>query len=352
MPGLRSLVPVCVLALALGGCDGLLAPRSEGPAPAPAWFLHPPQQPGMLFAVGSAEAGNRALALARAHQDLVSQLRLTIRSQAQRNEEYASQDATGTNRAERLAQQARSEVQTKASAEDLPGVTVAEQVDTSTACYLLIRLDRQAWAADLRERLAGLDARLPGEVAAITALPTATPREQLAAAGVHIRRLLPLLVERDEYLTRLRTALPGTAMPADPIDRAGLDRRLQNLLAGLTVSLPADPSVKPLEGQLIESLRGIGLRTVAADQNGIMQLPLVLTLRSERIGDMIKLDGQLTGSLRLAPEAGGTQLGGISISERASSSREDVARERLQQKLARRLATDLDARLSRMLAGD
>ena len=247
---------------------------------------------------------------------------------------------------------ARSDIQSKASAEDLPGVTVVEHVDQRDAVYVLLRLDRVAWANDLRAHIATLDATLPTESAAVLALPTTTPVQRLTAAGQHIRRLLPLLVERDEYLTRLRTALPGTAMPAEPINRAALDRHLQALLAELTVTLPDDPSVVPLKTQLIESLRRVGLRTVPAGHVGVLQLPLKLTTRAETIGGQVKLDGQLNGSLCLAPEAGGTQLGGIALTERASSTNEDVARERLYQKLAKRLADDLDQRLSKMLAGN
>ena len=346
---MKPVLAVVALGLLLAGCDGGLG-RPATPAGPPAWYGHPPQEAGMLHAVGA--AADRETALSRARRDLVSQLRLSIRADATSTEDYSSHEATGTNRAERLAQKARSQVQANASAEDLPGVTVVEQTEALGTSYVLLRLDRQAWADDLRTRIAGLDARLPGEVAAVLALPVGTARERLAATGAHIRRLLPLLVERDEYLTRLRIATPGTPMPADAIDRPTLDRRLSDLLADLTVALPADPSVAPLQGQLIESLRSVGLRTLEAGHPGVLELPLTLTLRSETIGGQIKLDGQLSGSLRLAAEAGGTQLGGISLSERASSARDDVARERLYQKLAKRLAEDLDQRLTRMLAGN
>lgn len=332
---------------ALTGCDGAFVRAPEQP---PAWFQHPPQEAGLLYAAGSAGPGERESALARARQDLVSQLRLTITSDVRRNEDYSSNESSGQNRAERLAQVARSDIQSKASAEDLPGVTVVEQIDQREAVYVLLRLDRVAWANELRAHIATLDARLPIEADAVLALPTATPVQRLTTAGQHIRRLLPLLVERDEYLTRLRTALPGSAMPAEPVNRAALDRHLHDLLAELTVTLPDDPSVLPLQTQLIESLRRVGLRAVPAA--GVLQLPLTLTTRAETIGGQVKLDGQLNGSLRLAPDAGGTQLGGIALTERASSTREDVARERLYQKLAKRLADDLDQRLSQMLAGN
>ncbi len=344
-PRLATLLAIA----ALSGCDGGFI---RAPETTPAWFQRPPQEAGLLFAVGSAGPNQHDQALARARQDLVSQLRLTITSDVRHNEDYSSQETTAQNRAERLTQVARSDVQAKASAADLPGVTVVEQVDQREATYILLRLDRVAWANDLRARIATLDATLPPEAAAILALPTTTPAQRLAAAGQQIRRLLPLLVERDEYLTRLRTALPGAAMPAEPLDRAALDRHLQNLLAELTVTLPDDPSVLPLQTQLIESLRHVGLRTVPMGQIGVLQMPLVLTTRAETISGQVKLDGILSGSLRLAADAGGTQLGGISLSERASSTREDVARERLYQKLAKRLADDLDQRLTRMLAGN
>jgi hypothetical protein len=335
-------------ALTLAGCLGSDNRAADfGP---PAWYGKPPQEEGRLFAVGAADDHDGALA--RAQQDLVSQLRLSIKSSTTHSENYSSQEATGTDRAERLAQNARSKVQAKASAEDLPGVTVVEQIVRSGTTYVLLRLDRQAWATELRNRIAALDALLPSEAAAVAALPATTPAQRLAAAGAHIRRLLPLLVERDENLTRLRTALPGSPMPPDVVDRGALDRRLSNLLADLSVVLPADPSVAPLTAQLIESLRAVGLRTVDPHHTGVLQLPLVLTTRSETIDGQIRLDGQLTGSLRLSPEAGGTQLGGISLTERASSARPEVARERLYQKLALRLAEDLDARLTRMLAGN
>lgn len=345
---------LCVVALQSGcGSDSLLRPLGLASAEkAPEWFLHPPHEAGWLYAVGAAGPHEVDTALAKARQDLVSQLSLTIRSTSMSNESYSSQEATGQGRAERLAQAARNNVQTHASANDLPGVQVIERVEQTKNTYVLLRLDRKTWAADLRMRIADLDARLLTEAATVSALPTATPAQRLTAAGTHIRRLLPLLVERDECLTRLRIALPSTAMPPDVVNRATLDNRLENLLADLTVSLPADPSVKPLESQLINSLRAVGLHTVPAGTPGILTLPLTLTTRSETISGQIRLDGQLNGSLALSPDAGGTQLGGISISERASSTREDVAKERLFQKLAKALADDLDKRLTRMLAGN
>ncbi len=338
-------------AMLLAGCFAGGGPRPVDAAP-PAWYSRPPQESGRLFAVGSAGPGDRDHAVAKARSDLVSQLRLTIKSQTTTSDDYSSQEATGASRAERLAQSARSDVQARAAAEDIPGITVVEQVDRPQTTYVLLRLDREAWAADLRADIAELDRRLPGEAAAVTALPTATPAQRIQAAGAHIRRLLPLLVQRDELLTRLRLALPGRAMPPDAIDRAGLDRRLADLLADLTVALPPDPSVASLAPQLVDSLRGVGLRSVAAGQPSVLVLPLILTTRVETIGEQIRIDGRLSGSLRLAPEAGGTELGGIAISERASSLREDVARERLAQKLAKQLAADLDQRLTRMLAGN
>lgn len=347
-------ISLCVTLALTSGCgsDSLLRPLGLAPAEtAPAWFQHPPHEAGWLYAVGSAGPNEADAALAKARQDLVSQLSLTIHSSTTSSETYSSQEATGQGRAERLAQAARSQVQAQASADELPGVQVVERVEQSTGTYVLLRLDRQAWAADLRTRIADLDAQLTTQAAAITALPIDTPAQRLTAAGTQIRRLLPLLVQRDECLTRLRIALPGTAMPPDAINRAALDNRLENLLADLTVSLPTDPSVKPLESQLINSLRAVGLRTVPAGQNGVLTLPLTLTTRSETISGQVRMDGQLTGSLSLAAEAGGTQLGGISLTERASSTREDVARERLYQKLAKSLADDLDQRLMKMLAG-
>ncbi len=335
--------------MALAGCGGDAVRETEQP---PQWFQHPPQETGRLFAVGSARSGERDAALARARQDLVSQLRLTITSTVQRNEDYANSESTGNNRAERLAQVARSDVQAKSAIQDLPGVTVVEQLDQREACYVLLRLDREAWANDLRTRIRALDEQLPSEAAAILALPSTTPAQRLAAAGQQIRQVLPLLVERDEYLTRLRIALPGSPMPGEAVDRNALDRHLHDLLADLTVSLPPDTSVAPLHSQLIESLRGVGLRTVPAGQLAVLNLPLTLTTRAETINGQVKLDGQLNGSLRLADDAGGKQLGGITLSERSSSTREDVARERLYQKLAKRLAEDLDQRLTRMLAGN
>ncbi len=354
---MKRVTGIALLSAAVGlssgcGSDSLLRPLGLAPAEtAPAWFQHPPHEAGWLYAVGSAGPTEADAALTRARQDLVSQLSLTIRSSSTSSETYSSQEATGQGRAERLAQAARSQVQAQASAEDLPGVQVVERVEQAKASYVLLRLDRQAWASDLRIRIADLDAKLTTEAAAITALPIDTPAHRLTAAGTQIRRLLPLLVERDECLTRLRIALPGSAMPPDAINRAALDNRLENLLADLTVTLPADPSVKPLEAQLINSLRAVGLRTVPAGQAGVLTLPLTLATRSETISGQIRIDGQLTGSLSLAAEAGGTQLGGISLAERASSTREDVARERLYQKLAKSLADDLDRRLTNMLAG-
>jgi hypothetical protein len=172
----------------------------------------------------------------------------------------------------------------------------------------------------------------------------------LALVGRLLAELLPTLAERDEAARRLHLADP-TARPGLSIDRQQWLTRLGQLLDQLQVRLPTgSPELEALMPALTQALATVGLRATT-DAQAPLTLDLSLSLTERPIGDQVRVDGSLVGSLGLTPLAGGRRLGGISLTDRAGSTLATQARERVLNKIATRLATDLATRLPGMLAG-
>ena len=333
--------------LVLGGCFG--GPAGPTRPAIPPWVTKPPEATGLLYAVGSGT--DREAALANARQELASQVQLDIHAETENADRYESRQATGGARVESLTAEARSRVRTRAALSDLPGVTVDRQEIVNGTTYVLVRLDRSLWAAELRGRLTAANERLVGLERELVVTPATSPAERLNLLGRLLAELLPALAERDEAERRLRLAEPGLAPSASPIDRQRWTTRLGNLLDQLQVGLPTGtPERDALAPALTRALAKVGLRGTTAP-DAPLALDLTLTLRTQTIGEQIRCDGSLVGARGLTPAAGGRRLGGISLADRASSTQADAARDRAIAKLADKLAKDLADRLPGMLSG-
>lgn len=333
--------------LALTGCLG--GPAAPVRPSVPGWVAQPPSAPGMLYAVGS--ANDRDGALASARKELASQVQLDIHAETESTDTYQNRESTGNSRVESLAAEARSRVRTRAALSDLPGVTVDRQETVNGTTYLLVKLDRALWAAEVRGRLTAASERLVGLDRELNLTPSTSPSERLNLVGRLMAELIPALAERDEAERRLHLAEPGLPPLSQPIDRQRWLTRLSTLLDQLQVGLPGGtPEREALIPSLTAALAKVGLRATTASDAPLV-LELNLTLRTQAIGDQIRCDGHLVGALGLSPTAGGRRLGGISLADRASSTQVEGARDRTVAKLADKVAKDLAERLPGMLSG-
>ena len=307
-------------------------------APAPGWYQQPPREPGRLYGVGA--GSDRDAAVAAATKDLVNQIEVSITVDDRTRESSSTALATGNDRVERYEAATRSDIRSRSEQRELPGLCVAQQEQVGDRVYVLMVVDRLIWAADLRGRIKACDDRLAAVAAAYTG------NQKPSTAAVLLRETTPLLLERDDLIRRLRAADPASVMPPEVVDRVALRRQIQAVLDALTVNLPTEPEFTDLQPALLDAFAKVGIRAAAPDQTGSLRLRLTLRTSTQRIENQVRCDGELRGAIE---DAKGRRLAGIQLSDRAGAPAEVTAKERLNQKLAQRLATDLDQRLLTML---
>ena len=322
-----------LLAVALGGC-GLVPGRDE----APAWVRSAPVEPGALFSVGS--GGGRDAAISSARAELARSLRVSIDASSRALARAEDQRGSRSGRSERFESSYVSDARSSARIEDLPGVTVVEVVAHAGETWALLRLDRAAWAEDLRAGLAANDQAL-----AALALP---PAASAASAAKLLRAGAPLWAERERLVAGLRLAAPGVLPPNPPFDKFAWQHGIDLALAGIGLDLIAGAELAQLRPLLAEACARQGILLAA---NAPLRLALDLDVREQRVAisdqSQWRLDGMLSGRVL---DANQRELGGFTLSERASAGDAAEARRRLLAKLADRLAADLDRRLVEFIA--
>ncbi len=340
---------IAAIALAAGCASGnrSVAARPQ-PAPdrrpAPAWIEAPPSEPGMLYAVGSAPAGDRQRAVAAAREELASEIEVSVEAEhAQREASAVTSDSSG-HHTEHYDRDVRSLARTRVAQRQLPGVMVRETYDSDDRTYALVAMDRSAWAAQLRAHIDALDARLAQASAAHDA-GKATEVRPVAALARYYQELAPLASERSELEARHRLA-GGADLPHTPVDidtvRADLARQLRSLGIHI-VAAEAAVALAPLardacarQGLLVE------------DSAPQLRLEVSSTSTVGRIGSEYRADGALTAALRSADD--GRTLAEVTLDARASGLDAATARQRLLEKLAAALASRLDDELVSFVA--
>ena len=218
------------------------------------------------------------------------------------------------------------------SQEALPSSQI-EHVDVrADQTYVLVSLDRAAWAAGLRQRLSEVDQALvtseqryqPDQVALLD------ERDALITAKHLTDDVMPLIAERGTLTRRLALAAPQSPIPAMPIDLTALKRLMARLVNNISVMVHGD-GLTAVEAALVEALSQQGLRI---RRQAPSQLHLHLTISEQPLehAGMTRLDGQLMGELR---NSAGDVLGIIRAKGRSSSQVTSVARSRLHDQLAR-----------------
>ncbi len=346
-PASFILVVITMLtALVSVGCGGAGGPSrpaasSAGDRP-PSWADSPPRMPGMMHAVGMARGDNRQAAIDNGRAELSAQIQVSVQGERTMLDQfYETADSSG-NRSARMTSQVRDQIVTAVDQQDLPGVTVERIERAANSTYALIAFDRSAWAAQLRNRLAEIDA----EIARLDQNYAAGDRP-LQAASQLARDVLPKIVEREEVARRLRVADPSGTVPPVDFDVAKLMQFIRDLVNQISIRLPDHESMAALNPRLAEAMAGQGVNVVRAGGAAQMALELQLTTSSTQVGNNHRLTGAVRG--QLIDLVTGSVIGGIDLSERSASQAMEVAQTHLQNRLATSLATHIEGRIIDML---
>ena len=301
-------------------------PRVERPSNAiPSWVLQPPLDQEITYGVGTDLKMDRNTAIAEGRRDIARQLRIVIRSDGQEDEDLEIED--DPNAPPRVT----------IDHLELPGITVTRQAETDHCLYVQVALNREAWATSLIQRIAELDRDIAAVLASHEREPEVDPAMHPvgAAARLH-KRLVPLVSVREEKLSHLHIAKPGTITPPAPITLADMRERLRRVLDRVSVVIVADPDLEPILPQLTATCAGIGLRIIRpGTAQPTLRLKLTLTSRQMLVDGMERLEGTFQS---MVATGDGTSLGGITISLRTSSLTSTVAQDRLMRKIQVRWA--------------
>lgn len=291
----------------------------------PSWVLQPPIDSEYTYGVGTDLRKDRNTAIAEGRRDIARQLRIVIRGDGQEDEDLEiDEDPNGQPRVtiDQL---------------EIPGITVTKQAETDHCLYVQVALNRTAWANALTNRIAELDRDIEAVLASHDLNPEVDPAKHPvgSAARLH-QRLMPLVSVREEKLSHLLIAKPGTFAPQAPITLAEMRERLRKVLDRVTVDIVAAPDLEPILPQLTATCAGIGLRlSPGALKQPTLRLRLTLTSNQQMVDGMERLDGTFQSMVETGD---GTSLGGITITLRSSSLTTTVARDRLMRKILVRWA--------------
>ncbi|MBA3710001.1 MAG: LPP20 family lipoprotein [Planctomycetes bacterium] len=327
------------------GCGSSRAPVEPIRQTAPEWTTRPPTAAGMLFAVGSAQRGDRDRAIAAARAELASEIEISVESDREdRERSDVAGDDTGR-RTESFDHEMRAQARSRVAQEHLPGVVVRETCEVDDRSFALVAMDRAAWAAALRTRLQELDARLQ----ALTTQPPEGAAAPPAAAAVRCyQRLVPVIAERDEIAGRLRVADPAASIPTPPVDLVQLGSDLQQVLAQTSITIAPEAGSEAMRPLASEACAKQGLRVEPDRALAQMLARIAITTDTTHVGSEFRADGTLRADV--VEPATQRLLGSVTISERASGLDEATAHSRLLTKLATRLASELDQHLLAYIA--
>jgi len=291
----------------------------------PTWVLQPPLDLDYTYGVGTDLRMDRNTAIAEGRRDIARQLRIVIRGDGQEEDDLEIEDDPNGRKRVSIDHL------------ELPGITVTKQAETDHCLYVQVALNREAWATGLRNRITELDRDIAAVLTSHEHQSEIDPKTHPvgAAARLH-QRLMPLVSAREDKLSHLQIAKPGSIAPQAPITLAEMRERLRLVLDRVSVDIVADPDLEPVLPQLTATCAGIGLRIVRpGTAKPTLRLKLTLSSKQMTVDGMERLEGTFQS---LVETGDGTSLGGITIILRTSSLIETVAHDRLMRKIQVRWA--------------
>ncbi len=340
------LFPVAAaLLLLLAACEPPYRPGrgpvrvDSAPQGIPSWVLQPPLDAEYVFGVGTDLRHDRTRAIAEGQRDIARQLHIVISGDEQDGDDVEIEEDDTISRPRVVIDHL-----------EIPGITVTREVSTTHCLYVQVALNRTAWATSLRNRLTEIDRDLTTVLANHARQPEidATLHPIGSAARLH-QRLRPLVEAREEKLSYLMIAQPGSIYPAAPITSADLRERLRQVLDRVTVDLVAAPDLEPILPQLTATCAGIGMRITPGAAKPTLRMKLTLASSTKPIEGMERLEGVFQSSVETGD---GILLGTIVIRLRTSSLTQTTAQDRLMRKILVRWAEyiekDLITHLTRL----
>jgi hypothetical protein len=175
--GSRSAAAAAMLVVLLGACSEPPYRAGRGPAAKspdgdgmPAWVNNPPQDLRVVYGVGADVHHDHERAMIDARHDIARQLHIVVEGDGRDD-----QDVEVDNQLSASGAHPRVLVDHL----ELPGLTMTRQADTPRCLYVQVALNREAWTAALRQRIAELDAQV---ASALSSAPVADERGVTAAA--------------------------------------------------------------------------------------------------------------------------------------------------------------------------
>ena len=337
----KKFLCVCTIMLMLVACGGGGSTARKGSDKAPAWVMDPPKSAQFLYGVGQAALGERESAKDQARRDLSSQIQVSIN--AQRTERILrNQTKTLKSLAERLDKMVDDQVRTQVKIDDLPGIEVVEQVDGKKNTYVLMKMDRSAWARSIRLAVLDIDGKIESAHNTIKKHQAQGLNELQQAMRIY-KELVPLFSKREIEEDRYRLAAPQSTLPAPPVDPVMIRTKLSTLLLEISISLPQDKTAEDFMPALTEACTSRGLQVVENPQKAVLNMDFKVKEVKRVIDGAIKLEGTASGSIK--ERVSGRLLGALEARATAGSGSEDSARRSLTQKLGEKIAIELEGQL-------
>lgn len=325
-------------------------PAAGKPAPAagpaveqgrPAWVDQLPVEEGKLYAVGGAPRGKRETAQANARKELAQSLRVNVKVNTTVSEGEITRIGPGGERVGKAWSDYRSEAQLSVD-RDLNATTIAAMADDGKETWALAVLDRVAWAAQLRQEIAGVDAKLSAEQAAVGAAGGG-----LRPAAKALRTVGPLAARREALVNDLLLAEPTGQVPACPVDIQALLAACAKQLGTITVRLEGAPDAV-FAARTQDAMARVGL-TVTEKAGSAIGIRLALREASRKLPNgWTKIN--VAGSATVIDPATSNVAGSLQVDESAADPDEGQAKAKMLDNAAKALATAIDAQLIDLLA--
>jgi len=187
---MRNLLICLMLLLPLAGCETLLPKKQESVAPA--WVLSPPADSREWF-WGVGEGPELDTAKRTALKDIAAKLRVSISGQLE------SRVTVDNNKVDR---QARTRISEEVQKTEFSNYVVDKTAQSTNSFFVLVKVDRQGFIRDLKDKLSNLDANIQPVAAGLV---SKTPLERF----VSLRRLQPNLGKGVGYAQLLLGAESG-----------------------------------------------------------------------------------------------------------------------------------------------
>lgn len=318
-------------------------PPAGGPAVEhgrPAWVDQPPSEDGRMYAVGGAPRGQRDAAQVNARKELAKQLKVHVTGTDTSIEQETSRLGAGGQR----VSQAWSSYRTEASANvdrDLNATKIVAIAEDGKETWALAMLDCVAWSSQLRQEIAGVDAKLAAE------------RDRMAAAGSGLRQAAqamravgPLAAQREALIADLILADPHGQIPPSPVDIMALIQACAKQLGTVTIHLEGAPDAV-FASRTQDAMARLGLSVTEKAGTAVgLRLALRITPR-ELPNKWHKFS--VSGSATVIDPVSGAITGSLQIEESGTDPDEGQARSKMLDHASAALATAINEQLLDLL---